>query len=459
MRLLPVAISIALGSVLGPRLVERIGTTAVVAGGLAIFAAGLGWASTVDAGTPYLEIAMQMLLLGGGLGLTFSPATEAIMGSLSADKAGVGSGVNDTTRELGGTLGVAIVGSVFASIYSGRLGSDAVITALPGEVRSTMERSIAAAHEVIGQLPAGIGGVRDAVDNAFLDGLQVGSLVCAAIALGAAVVVAVLLPARARQTTEQPQPHTGRCVKGKDMPTEQGSRHNYTADVEQGPGTVKFFTRSDGSRLRYFTAGTGPPLVLLHTVRTQLDYFQRVIPLVWESYTVYALDLPGMGWSDIVPGARYEEPDLRAAVVDFVTGLDLYDVTLAGESLGAALSISTSIDVNDRVRRVVAFNSYDYPSGLERGNWFARFIITSVRMPGLGPVFAEMENRPILRGVMGGGFADRTQPRRRLARRASSQRQPSGLPDCGSRDLSQPARIHRGSTSVSGRQSAGDAGL
>ena len=181
---------------------------------------------------------------------------------------------------------------------------------------------------------------------------------------------------------------------------------NYTEAWSQDRGAVKFFTRSDGSRLRYFTAGTGPPLVLLHTVRTQLDYFQRVIPRVWDSFTVYALDLPGMGWSDIVPGARYEEPDLRAAVVEFVTDLDLYDVTLAGESLGAALSLSTSIAVNDRVRRVVAFNSYDYPSGLERGNWFARLIITSVRMPGLGPVFAEMENRPILRGVMGGGFAD-----------------------------------------------------
>ena len=191
------------------------------------------------------------------------------------------------------------------------------------------------------------------------------------------------------------------------MQTNEIPDDSYTATWSNGHGKVKFFTRSDGSRLRYFTAGTGPPLVLLHTVRTQLDYFHRVIPLLWESYTVYALDLPGMGWSDIVPGAGYEEPDLRAAVVDFVTGLDLYDVTLAGESLGAALSISASMDVNHRVRRVVAFNSYDYPSGLERGNWFARFIISSVRMPGLGPVFARMENRPILRGVMGGGFVDR----------------------------------------------------
>jgi EmrB/QacA subfamily drug resistance transporter len=200
-RLLPVAVSIAAASIVGPRVVEKIGTTAAVAGGLAIFAGGLGWASTVDAGTPYMTIAMQMLLLGGGLGLTFSPATEAIMGSLSIDKAGVGSGVNDTTRELGGTLGVAIVGSVFASVYSNRLGSDAVLAAMPGEVRSTMERSIAAAHQVIPQLPVDrIAVVRDAVDHAFLDGLQMGSLVCAGIALGAAVVVALALPARARQT-------------------------------------------------------------------------------------------------------------------------------------------------------------------------------------------------------------------------------------------------------------------
>ena len=199
-RLLPVAISIALGSVVGPRIVEKIGTTAL---------SPAAWPSSPQAwagrppSTPaplsrdrHADAASRWRI-----GPDFSPATEAIMGSLSADKAGVGSGVNDTTRELGGTLGVAIVGSVFASIYSGRLGSDSVITALPGDVRSTMERSIAAAHEVIGQLPDGMDGVRIAVDNAFLDGLQVGSLVCAAIALGAALVVAVLLPARARQST------------------------------------------------------------------------------------------------------------------------------------------------------------------------------------------------------------------------------------------------------------------
>lgn len=199
-RLLPVAGSIALASIAGPRLVERIGTTAVVAAGLTIFAAGLAWASTAKASTSYTEIALQMLLLGGGLGLTTAPATEAIMGSLSADKAGVGSAVNDTTRELGGTLGVAIVGSVFASVYSGRLASASALAGLPADLRSAMPRSMAVAHKVLEQLPAAqSAAVRGAVDQAFLDGLRIGTLVCAGIALGAAIVVAWLLPAHVGQ--------------------------------------------------------------------------------------------------------------------------------------------------------------------------------------------------------------------------------------------------------------------
>jgi hypothetical protein len=210
-RLLPVAASIAIASIVGPRIVERIGTTAVVAGGLAIFAAGLGWASTASASTPYLEIAVQMVLLGTGLGLTTAPGTESIMGSLSADKAGVGSAVNDTTRELGGTLGVAIVGSVFASIYSGRLADAPAVQALPEQTRAVMGESMAAAQQVIAHVPpAAAPALRNAVETAFLDGQWIGSLVAAAIALTAAVVVAVLLPARARQAApadiEQSEP-------------------------------------------------------------------------------------------------------------------------------------------------------------------------------------------------------------------------------------------------------------
>ena len=182
----------------------------------------------------------------------------------------------------------------------------------------------------------------------------------------------------------------------------------YTRTWSNGRGEVRFFTRADGSRLRYYTVGTGPALVLMHTVRGQLDYFQRVIPQLWDHYTVYALDLPGMGWSDIVPGAQYEEPQLRAAVVEFVRELDLHDVTPSGESLGGALSLSASIDLKDRVSRVVAFNSYDYPEGGKRGNWIARSMITAVRMPVLGALFATIEPLPVLRAILRGGYVDKS---------------------------------------------------
>ena len=180
----------------------------------------------------------------------------------------------------------------------------------------------------------------------------------------------------------------------------------YTMRWSGGRGEVKFLRRSDGSRLRYFTTGTGPPLVLLHTVRTQLDYFQRVVPALWDQFTVYTLDLPGMGWSDIVPRARYDEPELRSAVVEFIRTLDLHEITLAGESMGAALALLASIDLTDNVSKVIAFNPYDYQSGFERGNWFARLIGMSTRLPGSGPIVARMESRIALRGVLRGGLAD-----------------------------------------------------
>ncbi len=181
---------------------------------------------------------------------------------------------------------------------------------------------------------------------------------------------------------------------------------HYTMTWSGGRGEVKFLRRSDGSRLRYFRTGTGPPLVLLHTVRTQLDYFQRVLPALWDEFTVYAVDMPGMGWSDIVPGALYGEPELRSAVVEFIRALDLREVRLAGESLGAAIALLASIELTDNVSKVIAFNPYDYPGGLERGNWFARLIGTAIRLPGSGPIFARMESRTILRAVLQGGFAD-----------------------------------------------------
>ena len=122
-RLLPVASAVAVTSVVGTKLAVRIGNKVIVAAGLLSFAAGLLWTATVSASTSYTTIVFQMLLLGAGMGLTSAPATEAIMGAVPEAKAGVGSAVNDATRLFGGTLGVAVIGSIAASLYSSRLAS------------------------------------------------------------------------------------------------------------------------------------------------------------------------------------------------------------------------------------------------------------------------------------------------------------------------------------------------
>ena len=197
-RTLPVAFSIAAASVLSPVLVHRIGTKLVVAGGLASMATGFLWVATASASTPYIEIVGQMILLGAGLGATTAPATESIMGSLSLDKAGVGSAVNDTTRELGGTLGVAVVGSVFSSIYVSSLADGPVFSSLPPEAQAATQDSVAAAGRIAPNLGAQAGAYVTEVSNAFLSGLAVSCVVVAAVAIAGSVFALRFLPARAR---------------------------------------------------------------------------------------------------------------------------------------------------------------------------------------------------------------------------------------------------------------------
>src|SRR5215471_1239824 len=172
-------------------------------------------------------------------------------------------------------------------------------------------------------------------------------------------------------------------------------------------GDIEYATLADGTRLRYLKAGSGATvLILLHTVRTQLDHFQLVIPRLLDAFTVYAIDLPGMGWSDITPGASYTEPALRRAVVELIQTLDLADVTLAGESMGATVSLTASTELASRVRAVVACNPYDYPKGVGRANSVASIYVGSSRLPAIGPVVTRMENKPVLGNVLRGGLVD-----------------------------------------------------
>jgi EmrB/QacA subfamily drug resistance transporter len=198
-RLLPVATSIAVASIVGTKLAVRIGNKVVVAGGLTSLAVAFLWVSTASVATSYLEIVGQMILLGGGMGLTSAPATEAIMGVVPKEKAGIGSAVNDATRELGGTLGVAVIGSVFASLYAHGLTD--LPAGLPPEATQAASESIGGAFIAAERMAAaGLGPAADALraaaSAAFLDGFAVGCLVAAGVAAAGAAAAAILLPAQ-----------------------------------------------------------------------------------------------------------------------------------------------------------------------------------------------------------------------------------------------------------------------
>ncbi|HYD33390.1 MAG TPA: alpha/beta hydrolase [Methylophilaceae bacterium] len=160
--------------------------------------------------------------------------------------------------------------------------------------------------------------------------------------------------------------------------------------------------------LRYLKAGSGEPLLLLHTIRTQLDYFQYVIPQLSEHFTVYALDLPGHGYSSIDKSAHYDEPYFRSAVVSFIEKLDLKNVTIAGESIGAVIALTVASQLPERVKSVIASNTYDYDKrygdGVRRGNFFANFIIGNFAIPVHGAIFAALENKLLLGLIMRGGL-------------------------------------------------------
>ena len=149
-RLLPVALSVGAGSVAGTQLAVRAGTKLIVTIGLIAMAAFYGWvAVTTSATTSYGIIAAQMVLYGLGLGLTSAPATESIMGAISRAKAGVGSAVNDSTRLVGGTLGVAVIGSVYASVYGSRL-TATLPASVPGQAAAIAHQSVGAAYVAAG---------------------------------------------------------------------------------------------------------------------------------------------------------------------------------------------------------------------------------------------------------------------------------------------------------------------
>jgi EmrB/QacA subfamily drug resistance transporter len=225
-RLLPWAGTMLIVAPLSAKLVEYVGTKIVVGSGLLCAALGLTLLANMPAENISFngDVLWRMIVLAVGMGLTMAPATESIMGSLPRAKAGVGSAVNDTTRQVGGALGVAIVGSVMSSVYVSRV--DAVIAGkpLPAKAVEAIHGSVGGAVEAAKQLPAPFNHLLDtAAKDAFVAGLHRGVLVAAGAALLGSLVAWRWLPARGVEPDGEPPPAGAVAADGEVPPEPEPS--------------------------------------------------------------------------------------------------------------------------------------------------------------------------------------------------------------------------------------------
>lgn len=232
-RMLPLAGAVFVGSALTGYLTPRIGMKITVTAGMVGGTAALALLTRIDASSAYGDFVLPLVILGLAIGLALSPCTDAIMGSFPESELGVGGAVNDTSLELGGSLGIAILGSVLAGSYSSQLADNTAGSKLPGDALSTAQDSVGAGYAVaqgIGaqahkaaekaasatspeqaaqlkgqaeQLAQGAHGMADAVGSAFSGAVAHTSLVGAVILGVGTVLVAVLLPRRARGAAER----------------------------------------------------------------------------------------------------------------------------------------------------------------------------------------------------------------------------------------------------------------
>jgi EmrB/QacA subfamily drug resistance transporter len=221
-RMLPFAIVFIIVANLTPKFVIRVGTKVVVTAGLlfAVVALLIRAGATVD--TTYTALLWSQIAMAVGMGLIIAPATASIMGAVPPDRAGVGSAINDTTRQIGGALGVAIMGSIAVSVGKGTYDRLARAGHVPPAAVAAGRGSLGDALTAAKQL-GGPSGARlaSAASHAFVDGLRAASYLAAAIALVAAIAVALSLPGRERSETEQ---HGGEIVRPAD--------HDHVAGVD-----------------------------------------------------------------------------------------------------------------------------------------------------------------------------------------------------------------------------------
>jgi len=201
-RITPIAVGLVLGGPLSARLAGRIGTRNVVTASLVVVAAALLLLSGADANSGYGLIAASLVLLGFGMGTTMAPATESIMSSLPLAHAGVGSAMNDTVRMVGGTLGVAVLGSLLSSRYGA--GMEGAVDGLPDSAAAAASDSIGHATVVADHVGGDAGATLDRIaETAFSNAMSTTLIVAAGVAMAGAIVARVVLPGRERERAEK----------------------------------------------------------------------------------------------------------------------------------------------------------------------------------------------------------------------------------------------------------------
>ncbi|KAB2905034.1 MAG: MFS transporter [Anaerolineae bacterium] len=203
-RIVPLALTMAFMAASSARITARIGTKYTVALGILIAAAGLFYMSQMyEVDSSYGEIVVGMIILSGGLGMAVSPATDSVMGSVPESKAGIGSAMNDTTRELGGAMGVAIFGTIMNNIYTDKVGQlSQQLSAMPQSMLEAVSDSIQAAHIVAGnpQVPDFARQlILDTANAAFVDGMTSAMLIGAIVMAVSSGLVLLLLPSKVQR--------------------------------------------------------------------------------------------------------------------------------------------------------------------------------------------------------------------------------------------------------------------
>ncbi|MEH0525908.1 MFS transporter [Streptomyces stelliscabiei] len=214
-RLLPLAGAVFLGSALTGMLTPKLGVKPMVVTGLAIGTAGMFLLTQIDKGSTYGDFVAPMMLLGLALGLAISPATDTIMGSFPESELGVGGGVNDTALELGGALGIAVLGSLLGTSYRDEL-TDLVGNRLPAEAMETAKDSVGAGLAVAQRVaqdpsagPQQAQAAVDAVHQAFAHGVAQTSLIGGIIMAAGTAIVLAILPGRRGFAKQSAEPGAG----------------------------------------------------------------------------------------------------------------------------------------------------------------------------------------------------------------------------------------------------------